>query len=458
MLDRIEHGEASGILAWHPDRLARNSLDGGRIIWLVDTGAIKELLFPSFRFDPTPQGKLSLAIEFGISKYYVDKLSEDIKRGIRQKLKCGIWPQYAPLGYLNDHTSKTIVVDPDKAPLVRKAFEMYATGHYTLRQVKAAMNDLGLTGKRSGALSTANYQYILQNPVYYSLIRYHGEFYEAKHEPIISKPLFDRVQEVMKSKSKLKSNRLKPYLYRGLFRCGECGRLITTETQKGHNYLRCTKWEIKCSQRYVREEQIAKEVADTVRSLALPPTWIDFMLHEADALETAEVDTAKERTQHIRDGIRLVADQLDRLMSAYVQGVLNLAEYRQAKNKLMDDKRQWEEQLIAIEKDRSSTFEPIKEFLNAAKQAGILAERGSDEEKRDFLTKAASNLTISDRHLSVVPRQAWQLVVNQGHVAQPNAATEISAAAFFGKPDHDVQMRSVWNRLRAFFTDNPTTK
>ena len=164
MLDRIEKGEASGIIAWHPDRLARNSLDGGRIIWLVDTGAIKELLFPSFRFDPTPQGELSLAIEFGISKYYVDKLSEDIRRGIRQKLKNGIWPQYAPLGYLNDHVTKTIVVDPEKSPLVRKAFEMYATGHYTLRQVKAAMNDLGLTGKRSGALSTANYQYLLQNP------------------------------------------------------------------------------------------------------------------------------------------------------------------------------------------------------------------------------------------------------------------------------------------------------
>src|ERR1700677_1697526 len=78
MLERIERGEASGILAWHPDRLARNSLDGGRLIWLVDTGKIVGLKFPSFRFDPTPQGKLSLAIEFGISKYYVDKLSEDI--------------------------------------------------------------------------------------------------------------------------------------------------------------------------------------------------------------------------------------------------------------------------------------------------------------------------------------------------------------------------------------------
>ena len=76
MLSRIEKGEAKGILAWHPDRLARNSVDGGQIIYLVDTGIIKELKFPTFWFDPTPQGKFMLSIAFGQSKYYIDNLSE----------------------------------------------------------------------------------------------------------------------------------------------------------------------------------------------------------------------------------------------------------------------------------------------------------------------------------------------------------------------------------------------
>ena len=93
MLKRLEAGEAVGILAWHPDRLARNSVDGGQIIYLVDTGVIQELKFPTFWFDPTPQGKFMLSIAFGQSKYYVDNLSENIKRGHRQKLKQGLWPQ-----------------------------------------------------------------------------------------------------------------------------------------------------------------------------------------------------------------------------------------------------------------------------------------------------------------------------------------------------------------------------
>src|SRR5574343_806748 len=119
MLKRMESGEAEGILAWHPDRLARNSIDGGRIIFLIDTGKITTLKFPTFWFDPTPQGKFMLSIAFGQSKYYVDNLSENIKRGIRQKLRNGIWPSRAPMGYLNDEKTHTIYIDKERAPLIK---------------------------------------------------------------------------------------------------------------------------------------------------------------------------------------------------------------------------------------------------------------------------------------------------------------------------------------------------
>ena len=156
MLKRIEAGEAKGILAWHPDRLARNSVDGGQIIYLVDTGIIKELKFPTFWFDPTPQGKFMLSIAFGQSKYYIDNLSENIKRGHRQKLKQGLWPQMAPLGYLNNKETKQIYVDKGKAPLIKKAFELYASGKYTLKEFRKIINELGLRGRRDSLLSVSN--------------------------------------------------------------------------------------------------------------------------------------------------------------------------------------------------------------------------------------------------------------------------------------------------------------
>ncbi|MBA3066263.1 recombinase family protein [bacterium] len=124
LLARLEKGEADGILAWNPDRLARNSIDGGRIIYLVDTGVIKSLKFPTFRFDNNAYGKFILSIAFGQSKYYTDSLSENIRRGIRHKLRKGIWPGWAPLGYLNDHKTKTIVIDKEKAPLIEEKIEI----------------------------------------------------------------------------------------------------------------------------------------------------------------------------------------------------------------------------------------------------------------------------------------------------------------------------------------------
>ena len=122
MIEKIELGGPLGILAWHPDRLARNSVDGGKVIYLVDTGKIGSLKLPTFWFDSTPQGKFMLNIAFGQSKYYVDNLSENIKRGIRQKLRRGEMPSLAPVGYLNEPRLRNIVKDPERWQTVKLTF------------------------------------------------------------------------------------------------------------------------------------------------------------------------------------------------------------------------------------------------------------------------------------------------------------------------------------------------
>jgi DNA invertase Pin-like site-specific DNA recombinase len=136
VLQFIEDGKADGILSWHPDRLARNSIDGGKIIYLLDTGSLKDLKFPTFWFDNTPQGKFMLNIAFGQSKYYVDNLSENVKRGNRQKLRRGELPGKAPFGYLNDKSTKTILVDKKRAKFVQKAFQLFSTGGYGYTDIR----------------------------------------------------------------------------------------------------------------------------------------------------------------------------------------------------------------------------------------------------------------------------------------------------------------------------------
>ena len=183
----------------------------------------------------------------------------------------------SPIGYVNEK-GKGIVPHPELSILVKKTFETYATGNFTLREVRDKFNALGLKRKSGRELAVSNYQKLLKNPIYTGLMRYNGEIFEGKHEPIISKKLFDSVQEVMMRKSKPKSRGLKPYLYRGFFRCGECGCFITTETQKGHNYLRCTKRKNPCEQKYTREEIITSEIQKEIKKVSLPDDWASWML------------------------------------------------------------------------------------------------------------------------------------------------------------------------------------
>ena len=412
MVSAIEQDAAQGIIAWHPDRLARNSIDGGRLIYLVDIAKITALKFPTFWFDPTPQGKFMLSIAFGQSKYYVDNLSENVKRGFRQKLRNGVCPGTAPLGYMHDKNTRTIILDKDRALFVRKAFELYATGDYPLAEIRRIINAAGLKGRHPEPLSVSNYQYMLRNPAYYGVIRYNGEIHEGRHEPIITKALFDKCQEVMKRKSKPKGPRLKPYTYRGVFHCANCGCFITTETQKEHNYLRCTKRKGPCDEPFVREEVIEEQIKGELKSVSLPPALAALLIQQAEAEKAAAVQAGESAAQNLRDKLVLLNDQLGKLLDLVLNGHLTQDEYARRKAQLVNDKVEIENKLAAFARQGANRFEPEIELYREAIHVGELAERGKAEENREKLKKIGSNFRIGRRRLSVEFKKPWEFIFN----------------------------------------------
>jgi DNA invertase Pin-like site-specific DNA recombinase len=413
MLSRIEKGEANGIMAWHPDRLSRNPIDGGRIIYLVDTGKIVDLKFPTFRFEPTAQGKFMLSIMLSQSKYYVDNLSENVKRGKRQKVKNGIWPAGAPVGYLNDRATRTIVPNPKSAPLIKKIFDLYATGDYTLKQVRETINGIGFTGKYGEPAAISTIQNVLQNPIYYGLFRYNGELYEGKHEPIISKALFDKCQEVMRNKSRPKKPKYKPFLYRGMIRCGECGGLITMEEQKGHHYLRCTKKKGPCSQPYLREEKVAAQVSEQIRRVEIPNAWAEWFFEEIDRTRADETEASQKYREQLRQELALCDTRLARLTNAFLDQIVSGEEYKQTKNKIILEKRQIQESIEVFGTKVFSWLEPFRRFIKASNQASCIADSGDCTTQWDFLRKVGSNLTLRGGTLLWDARGVWQSVLDK---------------------------------------------
>src|SRR3989339_220980 len=400
MLDRICAGEAGGILAWHPDRLARNSIDGGKIIYLLDTGKILDLKFPTFWFDSTPQGKFMLNIAFGQSKYYVDNLSENIKRGHRQKLRKGIWPGFAPLGYLNNSRTKNIDLDNEKSVLVRKCFELYATGDNTLKNIKQFLADTGLDSYKGNVLSTSCVQRMLKNPFYYGTFRFNGELYEGSHEPIISKKLFDSVQQVMNNRGKKKRKRKHEFAFSGLMKCGNCDCLITAEKQKGHHYYRCTKKKQKCEEKYLREENLVEQMKGIIQKVSLPDNWANNMLAEIDKEKEQAREETKVFVQNLQTKKEEIEAKAENLLDLFIGGKgIEPEEYQAKKSKLLNEKRDILGKIRDFEQKGNNWLEPMKEMILASSQAKILLSQSDNQEIRAFLKNIGSKLILKDKKI-----------------------------------------------------------
>lgn len=313
MLSLIEKGKAEGILSWHPDRLARNSVDGGKIIHLIDKGIIKSLKFPTFWFEPTPQGLFMLSIAFGQSKYYVDNLSENVKRGMRQKIRNGIWPVWAPIGYLNNPKTRMIDVDLEKAPKIRKIFGLYATGEHNLTSLANWCKENNLKGNLGKEISTSNIQKILQNVFYLGLMKYKGEIFEGKHKPLISKKLFDKVQEVLKERGKPQKIKKHNFAFLGLMKC-TCGASITAETQKGHIYYRCTKKKGVCQEKhYLREENLIEQIKSFLQKVSLSNQVKNKVLAKLETEEQQAKEQAKLVVQNLNEELTEIEVKLEKL-------------------------------------------------------------------------------------------------------------------------------------------------
>jgi len=411
LLDDIEKF-GGNILAWHPDRLARNSVDGGRVIYLLDTGKLASLKFPTFWCDSTSQGKFMLNMAFGQSKYYVDSLSENTKRGLRQKVRMGIFPSQAPIGYINDSRTKTIVVEKKKAKIIRLAFERYAKGDERLEDIANFLAKSGITSRGGKTIHKNRVTFTLSNPFYTGLFNYSGELHEGKHEPIISKKLFDSVQEVMKLRGQPERKpKNEPQPFCGLISCPECGMMITGEykvkKQKNGNvhyytYYHCTKKNklVKCSQPCIRQEELDRQLSSLIQKVSLPKDWAEELLKmvEKDFNNSAPSLTACVKESETK--LSVISQKLERLLNGYLDQDIEKEIYRSEKAKLVLSKKSLEEEMTSLSHKQNDWLEPMQKWLKEAQNLNGIA-RDTDLFAKKVCAKEifGSNLRLAEKTL-----------------------------------------------------------
>lgn len=331
LIEGLEKGEYNAILTWAPDRLSRNAGDLGTLVDIMDRKRLLQIRTHSQTFGNNPNEKFLLMILCSQAKLENDNRGLNVKRGIRAKCEMGWRPGNAPIGYMNRAFNgiKDIIPDPDRAEVITHIFERAAEG-WSGRRIKNWLDSKDITSKGGHKVSISQVFAILNNTFYYGEFEYpesSGTFYKGAHKPLISKELFDEVQNSRALPNKTVWGS-KHFAFKGIFNCASCGSEITAEEKfkelKGggynrHVYYHCTrKVNYDCPEKYVTEQSLKEQL-------------IDFIAEHSEQIEVSD-ELEKKATQHARIveaalDIREVAHDVLDPLTEYSRYVLTKGSY-----------------------------------------------------------------------------------------------------------------------------------
>ena len=429
MLARVECGEAQGIVCWKLDRLARNPVDGGQVSWMLQRGLIQHIQTHDRSYRPS-DNILLMSVEFGMANQYIIDLSSNTKRGLHEKARRGEYPGPAPVGYLNDPRVKLVAVDKRKSKVVRQAFELYAEGESRLEDIARFLYDNGIrthSTKRwnnggDRPLKRDQVSYMLSNPFYVGLFRYAGELHDGKHPPIVTKQLFDKVQNELTMRSKPVDPASVPQALCGLIRCGTCGMMITAEHKWKHQkngntheyvYYRCTRKnkKIKCSEPAVREEFLNQQLSTLIKNYALPSDWAAELGKMADKDKQEAVHSTASLVEEARDEIQTISQKLQRLLTAYLDQDIERENYRSEKADLLSRKKSLEEKIGNLERGSIAWVEPLRNWIKDGQTLNEITETTPLPLKKSFAQKIFGlNLTLHASEARGVAETQWAAI------------------------------------------------
>jgi len=445
MLRLLKKREAAGVVIHKIDRGARNMRDWADLVDLFDSYGIEVHCANEGLDFHTRGGRLSADIQAVVAADYIRNLREETRKGFYGRLKQGLYPLPAPLGYVDRGKGKVKDVDPVRAPLVKRAFELYATGRYSLERLRVELEQLGLRNRHDGRISENGLSIMLNNVFYIGLIRLKrtNETFTGSHPPLIAKSLYDRVQQVLRGhvNARVQSH---DFQFRRLFFCAYCNYALTGERQKGHVYYRChTK---NCQTRAVREEAIAQKIESILQALCFQEEEWDAIRQVIANISVHDRETEQDQLAAQQLRLAQLQDRVNRLTDAYIDRLIERDIFEERKTALLMERKQIEEHL-------GGSNEPLPErltkFFERANSACLLYKSSLPYEKRDALTNLTSNRTVAGKNVVITLAPPYNQIANRPHFAysSPKRARLRTVNTLIGKvrkwvADHKEEIES----------------
>ena len=417
MINFIRKNNISVVIVETTDRLTRNFAD----VPLIDKWILED---ESHQIHLAKEGCIlhkeskshewfMWRVKVATAEYYVRLLSENVKKGQREKIRQGWLPTKPPLGYktIGEKGHKIHVIDEEKAPLVKKMFELYATGNYSLKRLTETMYKEGLRNNYGHKVPKSRIHEFLTDPFYIGKIRWNGEIYEGKHQPLIEKETFEKVQRLLKSKTTPKYNK-HLFLFTGLIRCKECGGVITWEIAKGrYIYGHCNHYRNCSQQTWAKESEVENQLIPAFENLQIKSPrlaeWIRKALKES---HKDEIEYHSSALNELNQKYNQIQQRLDKLYDDKLDGNITEEFYNRKFQQYTEEK---EKVLEAIEKHSQASnkyFELGINIYELSQKAKEIYLKAPLEQKRQLVSLVFTNLLLDEGKLSYTYSKPFQIL------------------------------------------------
>lgn len=403
VIQLIQSGKADAILCWKLDRLARNFLDGGLIMDMLQRGVIKEIRTYESTHLPNETAFI-MAMQFGMANQYSRDLSVNVKRGNRACMEKGGWPNRAPFGYVNIKGTKTILIDQDRSKYVAKAFELYAMGTYSFKDISALLFKEGLRTIAGTKVYPSHIHRFIDNPFYCGLMKRDGKYYPGNHQSIISKELFERVQQVLHNKNRPRTKTLF-FPLRGFLTCENCGCALTAALKKGHQYYYCTNGKGICTEHtsYMRENLLHEIIAGLFQSIHFDEDHINLVYEAAKEKANSNSDYLNSALETLQKRLESLTIKENRLLDTFLDQQISKEIYDAKVLEIQNERVSLQGQITDLKsKQPAFTLEPTRDIFIQASRARSEFMEADDAKKRKIVSTLLWNLSIKNKTVAEV--------------------------------------------------------
>ncbi|KKS27987.1 MAG: Recombinase [Parcubacteria group bacterium GW2011_GWC1_42_11] len=416
MLEYAEENNINVILVEKIDRLTRSLKDAAIVNDWVHQRGEREVHFTKENFvlskNTRSHENLVWDMKVAIARFYTNNLSEEVRKGQKEKIAQGWLPTKPPLGYktVGEKGHKIHVVDEDKAPFIKKAFELYATGNFSLLSLREKLYTDGLRTRVGAKLSKSRLEDILRDPFYCGSMRWNDVVYQhGRHEPLVSKDLFEKVQYSLTRKSA-------PHYRRHLFQfskminCGECNGTVSAEMQKGYVYYSC-KHARGCNQKgMTREEKIENAIIGVFKIFeSMTEEEAQEIYRRIREDHKAEADYKESAIKTLNDRYSSLQRRLDILYDDRLAEKISQERWQGKQDEMVREQTEIQAQIAKIKREETKYFEVYINILDLARRAREIYEKRTPEEKRLLISHLFSNLVLKDKEASYLLKKPVEL-------------------------------------------------